>query len=92
MNNNRNNRNRGRPRRDGTVNNRAEEAYIQEIMERRRSNPNYDPDNSMYDRESDENYNLSEDDEEFSDGEKSNVLSSDQESEYVERRQNYHEQ
>jgi len=73
MNNNRNNRSRGRPRRDGNVNNRAEEAYIQEIMQRRRSNPNYDPDNSLYDRDSDENYNLSEDDQEFSDEEKSDV-------------------
>lgn len=27
----------------------------------RRVNPNYDPDNSLYDRESDENFEISED-------------------------------
>ena len=57
----------------------------------RRINPNYDPDNSLYDRESDENFEIEDDDDEEED-----IESDDGDDEeyyggsFKPRRENYH--
>jgi hypothetical protein len=56
----------------------------------RARNPNYDPDNSLYDRESDEDFG-SEDLEDDSSNEESSS-SNNEESDYKPKRQNYHEE